>query len=455
METIKKIGLTELLGHGSFSISCNLVIQFVTTFILFFYTDVFGIAPAAAGAILAVGMAYDGITDPVVAGIIDNRRFKNGERTRPLIKYICVPLSVALIVMFTPITIHGAAAVFYCLLIYLVYDTLTTLLRLPGFALPTLATSNQQDRLNINTFISGGATVGAVMASVLCWPLVLAFSGLDDAGGLINPQRGFPLAAAVIGLIIIAGGLFCYHTTRERVFPKDKNEQKLSLWKAFKTTMSNYNCRWNTAFSTLYFVSNSLLSTTLVYYCAVVHRNPALVTPIMAVFAIGSLIALPFVRKIDNKIGRRKAMMLGAGLILISKIPFLFFPLNIYAMYVNALIMGLSVALNIVTFSTTRSEVSDHIEFVNNRRLDSMVINCMGLVNKYGTALTVLAIGLVLQFTGYDANLDYQPQAVTTGLIAIMGWVAVGVAALMLFCASKITIEKVMIEMKEAETERA
>jgi len=447
----QKIGFGEKLGHGAFSISCNIVIQFVVTFVLFFYTDVFGIPPAAAGMILAVGMVWDGLTDPIVANFSDNRRFKNGDRVRPLMKYVCVPLTIVTIIIFTPIALSPTLSIVYCLIIYLMYDSLTTLLRLPSFALPTLATNDQPDRLSLNTYISGGATLGAVLASVLCWPLVRLFSGTDAAGNLVNPQIGFPLTAAVIGGFVIGGSLWCYFTSKERVRPKKEDEEKLNLLRSFKLVITNHNFRWNAGFSTLYFVNNSLLTTTLVYYCIYVFNDPGLVTLVMAIFAIGSILALPVIRRIDQKLGRRRAMMLGAFLIIISKIPFVLFPYNVITMYINAFIMGLSVALNIVTFSVTRAEVADHIEHVHNRRIDSMVVNFNGLANKCGTALTILAIGLVLQFSGYQAHLSVQPQSVTTSLIGIIGWAPIVLSAVMLFCASKITIEDVVNQMNMEE----
>jgi len=443
----QKIGILEKLGHGSLSVSCNIVVQFVVTFILFFYTDVIGIAPAVAGVILAIGTVWDGVNDPLIAFIADNSRFKNGDRVRPY-TLMCIPLALITVVLFTPVNLPSIIIVIYCIIMYLVFDTLSTLLRLPHYALPALATHNQRDRVSINTYFSGGATIGAVLASVLCWPLVRTFSGVNADGDLINPQRGFPFTAAVIGLIILAGSLFCFFVTKERVRPENEEEEKVSLLRSFKLTMSNYNFRWNTYFSTLYFVNNTLLTTSLVYYCTHVFKDAGAVTTIMAVFAVGSVLALPAIKKIDSKLGRRKAMMLGAVIIIISKIPFVILPLNIITMYINAFITGLSVALNIVTFSTTRAEVADHIEQVNGRRLDSMVSNFMLFINKCGTALTTLAIGLVLQFTGYEATLSIQPQSVTTGLVVIMGWAPIVLSVVMLFCASKITIEDVVKEMK-------
>ncbi|MDL2294696.1 MFS transporter, partial [Ruminococcaceae bacterium OttesenSCG-928-D13] len=436
--------------YGSFSISCNIVIQFVSTFILFYYTDVFGISPGIAGGIVAFGVIWDGINDPLIAHYADNHRFKNGERVRPYMLYICVPLALVTVLMFSPFALPGAMKVVYGVLVYVIFYSLTTFLRLPSYAMPILATANQQDRLSINTYVSGGASLGGVLASVLCWPLVRLFAGTDATGEMVNPRRGFPMAAAVIGLIVIAGSLFSFFTSKERVRPKVSEEDRLSLPQSFKLVMGDYNFRWNTAFSTLYFVNNTLLTATLVYYASYIYGNSGLTTLIMAVFAVGSIIALPVIKKVDKALGRRKAMMLGAGLILLGKLPLLIFPYNVVSMYICAFIMGLSVALNIVTFSTTRAEVADHIEYVNGRRIDSMVINFMGFLNKCGTSLTTLAIGLALQFAGYQANAAQQPQSVITTLVIIVGWVAVGLTLLMLFCASKITIEKEMSEMAQS-----
>ncbi|MEL7648740.1 MAG: MFS transporter [Sedimentibacter sp.] len=443
----QKISLAEKLGYGSFSISCNIVVQFVSTFILFYYTNVFGLSPVVAGAIVSFGVIWDGINDPLIAHFSDNHRFKNGERVRPYMLYICIPLAITTVFMFVPFDMAQWMKPLYGIFMYVIFYSFTTFLRLPSYAMPILSTSDSQERISINTYTSGGASLGGVLASVLCWPLVRIFSGVDESGSLIDPKRGFPMAAAIIGCIVIFGALLSYFTSRERVKPLNENEEKLSLISSFKIVTGNYNFRWNTAFSTLYFVNNALLTTTIVYYCTYVFNDSGLTTTVMAAFAVGSIIALPFIKRLDRAMGRRRAMMLGAALIFISKVPFLILPTNVSAMYANAFIMGLSVALNIVTFSTTRAEVADHVEHENNRRIDSMVINFMGFLNKCGTSLTTLFIGISLQMAGYNAQLKIQPQAVTQTLIFLIGWTSLAMAVAMFYCASKITIEETVQQM--------
>lgn len=449
----QNIRFPEKLGFGLFSISCNIVLQFVSTFILFYYTDVFGLSAALGGAIISLGVIWDGINDPLIAAYADNHRFKNGERVHPYALYTPIPLAIVTVLMFTAFPLSQTGKAVYAIAMYVIFFSLTTILRLPSYAMPQLATGNMEERLSLNTWVSGGASLGGVLASVMCWPLVRLFAGVDANKELINPKFGFICGAAVVGVIVIFGSWFSYFTTKERIRPAISDEKPLTILQSFKMLLKNHNFRWNTAFSTLYFINNALMTTTLVYYCKYVLMDSGKTTLIMGLFAIGSLAALPFVKKLDRKLGRRKNMMLGAGLILISKIPFVIAPRSLTAMLISALIMGCSVAINIVVFSTTRANVADLVEFENNRRIDSMVINLMGFVNKCGTSLTTLLIGVVLELAHYDGTRTTQPASAQNAMIALIGWVAVVFSAVMIYAASRITVDEEVEKMNAAKAQ--
>jgi Na+/melibiose symporter-like transporter len=450
MET-PKIGVPEKLGYGFFSASNNMVIQFVNTFILFYFTDIFGLSPAVAGMIISFGLIWDGINDPLIANYADNHIFKNGDRMRPYEIYICLPLALTTILLFPPFHLPDGFKVFYAILIYVFFYSFTTFLRLPMYAMGILATQDTRQRISINTFLSGGASLGSVLASVMCWPIVRRFAGVDAGSNLINPQRGFLFGTSTIGLIIIFGSLFTYFTSKERVRPIHDAADRMTIIASFKILLKNYNFRWDTAFSTLYFVSNTLLTTTLVYYSQYVLLDSGKTTLIMAVFALGSIVALPLIKTVERKVGRRNAMILGAGLTLLARIPFVIMPRSLYTILVYGFIMGLSVALNIVTFSTTRAQVADLVEYENGRRIDAMVNNLMGFINKCGTSLTTLFIGFALQIAGYQGELTVQPRSAVTTIIVLQGVVGLAVSLAMIFAASRITIEEKVAEMKAGQ----
>jgi GPH family glycoside/pentoside/hexuronide:cation symporter len=449
-----RIGAAERAGFGLFSVSCNIVTSFVNTFILFFYTNVLGISPVIGGMVVSIGVAWDAVNDPLIASYADNHTFKNGERIRPYALYAPLPLAAVTVLMFTAPALPYAGKVAYAIAAYLLFTTLTTFLRLPSYAMPQLATGDDRQRLMLNTYVSGGASLGAVLASVICWPLVRLFAGVDEKGNLIRSQRGFLLGAAVIGAVVVFGALFQYFTTAERVRPKNTEQERLSILASFKMLLKNSNFCWNCGFAILYFVNNTLITSTIIYYCSYVLMDSGKTTLLMAVFALGSIVMLPFVKPLDRKLGRRGGMIVGGALILVSKIPFIIAPHQLVAMLACVFLTGLSVTLNIVMFSTTRADIADLVEFEHGRRIDSMVINLMGFLDKCGTALTSLLIGVVLQAAGYDSVLATQPPAAVSAIIGLIGWAGAIAAAGMVLCARRITVTERVAEMKAAQSSK-
>ena len=77
----QKIQNRELAGYFSYAVGQCLSFGLVGSFILYFYTDILGISPAAAGAIFLVARIWDAINDPLIAGYMDTLNFKRGKFT--------------------------------------------------------------------------------------------------------------------------------------------------------------------------------------------------------------------------------------------------------------------------------------------------------------------------------------------------------------------------------------
>jgi len=70
LTTTNKVSFA-LSGFGQ-----NLIIGFVNSYILFFYTDVFLIGAAPAGILMIVARIWDAANDPVMGTIVDKTRSK-------------------------------------------------------------------------------------------------------------------------------------------------------------------------------------------------------------------------------------------------------------------------------------------------------------------------------------------------------------------------------------------
>ena len=77
-----KIPFHRMLAYASTDAAGNLLYTTVTTFILYYYTDVFGLSVAAAGTILLAARILDAFDAPVWGFIIDHTHTRWGQ-SRP------------------------------------------------------------------------------------------------------------------------------------------------------------------------------------------------------------------------------------------------------------------------------------------------------------------------------------------------------------------------------------
>ena len=69
MSDINKLSLKEKLGYGLGDGAANIAWRGVATFLFIFYTDVFGLNPAAVGILMLVARSSDGISDVPVSQV--------------------------------------------------------------------------------------------------------------------------------------------------------------------------------------------------------------------------------------------------------------------------------------------------------------------------------------------------------------------------------------------------
>ena len=67
-------GIKDKVGYMLGDVSSALLFNFIGSYLLVFYTDVFGISAAAVGTLMAVSRVWDAINDPMMGVIVDKRK---------------------------------------------------------------------------------------------------------------------------------------------------------------------------------------------------------------------------------------------------------------------------------------------------------------------------------------------------------------------------------------------
>ena len=130
--SMPKIGFTEKLGFLMLSLASNIVFAFKSSYYLFFLTDVCKIDVAVAGIIVMIGTIWDAINDPLVGYSAVNRKFKSGERIRPMILRYAFPLGISVVLLFTNWHLKDLPAAIVATVIYIVFELMNTFMSVPS-----------------------------------------------------------------------------------------------------------------------------------------------------------------------------------------------------------------------------------------------------------------------------------------------------------------------------------
>ena len=452
----KTVGLLEKLGFMSFSTSTNIVFNFKSTYYKFFLTSILLIDPIAASNMALISTIWDIANDPLIGVWANNVKFKSGEKVRPWLLYIAVPYALGMVLLFTDFGVSERWDIILGLTVFFFYEIANTFRGIPYNGMGALASSNDDDRKSINAFRSLGACLGSGIGAVAVPMIVKAFGGLKDHK-VINSSDSPAIfkSALFMGVLIVAGCLIHYFTTKERVRQVSDNEEKIGIIETYRMLFRCKSWVRNMFYVMCYGVSTCLLTSSITYYCAYVLNNSSLSTPIMAAYLVASIVFSIITPRIDSLLGRKKTMGLAALLQVIGKIPFILAPASIINAFINAVFTGMGLTMTFVLFNTNRNSISDIVEVQNGRRLDSMVATGDTLVSKIAEAAVDKLFLVALAAAGFSAKLAdeglLQNAATQNTINALLGWIPALVGLLMFVVCIGIDTDK---ELKEAIAEK-
>lgn len=299
-----KLSIREKLGYSATDMAGNLLYVTVSSYIMYFYTDVFGIpASGALGAsvILLVARFADAISAVFWGSIVDHTKTKWGQ-SRPWFLWLAGPFVVTIwLAFFAPDLPDGAPKFWYAMITYIlsagiVYTGVQTAIT----ALLPNMTSNPVERINANTFRMFGGQLGSFITSSLCIPLVGAFGYAFT--GEKNDKVGFMVTIALFGIIAFVLLIFAFRSVKEHNYnPK--------VYKAIPFKDSLRACKGNWPWIILvlafvvYWFAQSARNGTSTYYAKYVLGNENLTSLINGVQVLGILgtFSMPFFVKHTSK----------------------------------------------------------------------------------------------------------------------------------------------------------
>jgi Na+/melibiose symporter-like transporter len=166
-----KLSIKEKIGFGLGDTATNFVYQTLQYFIIFFYTDIFGISVAAAGTLFLLSRVIDAVSDPVM-GVIADRTNTRWGKFRPWVAWSAIPFGVIAVLTFTTPDLSPQGKVIYAYTTYIALMLVFTASNIPYNALSGVMTSNSLERTSLSSWRMGLAMLAAFVVQVFSMPLV-------------------------------------------------------------------------------------------------------------------------------------------------------------------------------------------------------------------------------------------------------------------------------------------
>lgn len=440
------VSVKEKIGYGAGDLACNLVYASISSYLLFFYTDVFGLTSGAAAFMFFIVRIVDAILDPIVGTIVDKTDTKYG-KFRPFLLYGAIPFVVLAILCFSTPELSEGGKIIYAYATYIALSVCYTFVNVPYGALTSAMSSDQQESVSITTYRTFLANIGQVIVAFFVPFLAGTFA---TSMSLSDSWRLTMVIIGILGGILL---LVCFKSTRERVqVPVSHTKIKFSdIFEQFRVN------RPLVVISIFFFVIygvKSVVNSTGIYYVTYYVGHPELVKWYASIGTLPALFVIPFIPWLNRKLTKIQLMTISIATDIVGMLGLYIFPANwITAIFLARGIAAIGNGMISAFMWALIPETIQYGEWKTNKRLSGIIYAVIGLFFKCGNALGGMIPGLVLAMSGYAANQVQTPAAlhgilVTTAVIPICLY-AIAIVCMRFYNLDKETYKKISAELQE------
>jgi GPH family glycoside/pentoside/hexuronide:cation symporter len=435
--------ILERFAYGSGNFANALVYGIVSTYLVYYYTNVVGLAPGIIGMIMLVSRVFDGVTDLAMGRVVDLTKSKKG-KGRVWILRICIPYAVASVLLFA--VPSSATTTFQYIYVFLSYNIvnsiLYTALTVPYNTLGCLETSNAYERGLLGIFQMGGSFVSSIFLNATIMNLVTYFG--NDGSAWTKTL----LVYAIVGLIV---HLCCYMGTKERVHETEEQEQeKPSFAESFKALIKNKYWVMYLFANLIVWTMVAINSGSVVYYAQYVIGdrnisgtliNAGMISQV--VFLLGSFILI-------KKVGKGKTFLIGGTIMAVGFAFMLISPKSVTIAMIGLVIKGVGNGLAAGCMLGITADTIDYSARMYGVQATGIGNAAISFAQKVAAGLGGAVMGWVLELGGFDGTAAEQTAAANSSIMSCVIYIP-----LVLTIACVVIMSFYDLDKKNAEWQKA
>ena len=409
-DTTNRLSRGTKIGYGLGSIAIPIGYDFASGFMLFFFTTIAGIQPAFAGTIIFIAVLWDAISDPIMGIISDNCTSKYGKR-RPFLLASAVPYGLSVALLFLAVPLEGGWKNAYYLVMALIFWTAYTMMYIPYNTLGATLSLDPSERTRLSSYRQMFNFVGTAMATAVPTFLIGTFIGL----GVGKPMAWF-YVACILGVVATLAILASWRATRGKEIIENSDREKVRLPQVWGEIKEIFKLR---AYILVilgllfYYVGHTInIGNALFVGQTLLNISEDALSIIYVIVILTSLVVVPIVGKLAVKFDKKNvfiaALTFSGVVCIIAK----FMGLSTLPQFcVLIALWSIGQATFWVLSYVLLFDIIEVDEFIYGKRRDATLIAYQSFVKKVGAAVAAQMAGLILQWSGYNAALQVQPES--------------------------------------------
>ena len=448
-----KLSWLQRIGFGSGDLAQNLIFQTTCMYLLFFYTDIYGLDAVDVSVMFTVGHVAHVRRDPIVRALLDKNNPRLG-KYRAYLVFVGIPLSGFAILCFW----NGfAPSLLYAYVTYIAMTLLYTFINVPYGALNSSLTRDTNEitiLTSVRMFMAncGGLAVGSGL------PLLIAYFTDEKTDGLPkDPAAWFTTMTiyALVGLVLL---LFCFSQCKEKVVMNAEESANVKISDLWMEFFHNRPLRVIAFFFITAFAMMSIGNAAGAYFInSNMHGTSEQLSIFMGLGSAPSFIFMPLVPMIKNAVGKKNMFYIFLsvaiiGMAILYVVAKMENPSMMYV-YIAQFIKSTGVIVATGYMWALVPEVISYGEYVSGKRIAGIVNALTGIFFKAGMTLGSVVAPAILAYVAYDPKSVSQSPLAEEGILWLVCVLPAALLLLAMFIISKYELDDATIDKINKEIE--
>ncbi|MFN2100972.1 MFS transporter [Altererythrobacter sp. MF3-039] len=392
-----KVG--EKIGYGMGDLASSLYVNFFNIYLLYFFVELGGVAPAAMALMLLLTKMFDAVTDPVMGAIGDRTRTRWG-RYRPYLLWGAVPFGLFGAAIFAAPDLEPGSMLAWAYVTYILTMIAYTATNVPYSALMGVVSASADIRSSFATYRMVFSALAVVGVAIVATTMVRELGAGDEREGIMLTMF-FLAAIATVSLLI------AFAASKERIPPATTNGRIIDDLKVLVTTPAWIAVAIAATLTPVALASRG--SSALFWFRYVANDSGEPVFAFLdriglfyTAFAIGQLVGVILAGALTKKFSKAHLLIAAGVLKVIAIVIFDMVPVDaIWPQTFAQIFVGVGLGMMMVLAYSMFTDIAEYIEWQSGRQMTGLAVSGAVFAIKTGIAFGLALPGFLFALTGF------------------------------------------------------